>query len=199
MAKSRQCWERIVVWLKEHAEAIADGLTGPASEEAIAEVEETIGMTFPDDLRESYLTQDGLEYGETELNIFMAPPGGFDDMAFCLLPIDEVAAEWAVWKDLIDGGDFDGAESEPDDAIQNTWWSDGWIPVASNGGGDFICVDMKPSETGSVGQVICAWHDMDERKLVAGSWSAYLESLVQQMEADQVTYSSDEGLVRKNE
>ncbi len=188
-------WRTIEAWLKSHAPTVAASLKGPAPSASIADVESIIGLSFPDDLRSSYLLQDGGDYGERELNIF--PSDSTDSGVFCLLPIQAVAEEWVVWKELIDGGDFEDLRGEPDQGIGEDWWSDGWIPVAGNGAGDFLCVDMRPAASGTKGQVICAWHDMEERKLLAPSWEAYLADLAAAMDAGKVSYSKDEGLLRQ--
>lgn len=190
----RKAWSRIEAWLSDFAGELT--LPGPASEEAIAATEEKIGFKLPADLRESYAIHDGMEYGDDELHIIPAGEDAMDTMAFCLLPVASIADEWAVWKELIDGGDFEGEEATPDPGIVNAWWSNGWIPVAGNGGGDFVCVDAEPAEGGKVGQVICAWHDMDDRKLLAPSWGKFLESIADEMESGVLTWDDDEGVVR---
>ncbi|QDU57901.1 SMI1/KNR4 family protein [Aeoliella mucimassa] len=192
MSNIQASWQSLEAWLAENVPSLADALPGPTSGQAIQAIEKRIGFAFPADLKESYLTQNGVEYGEGELNIF---PGLADEMAFCLLPIEQIGDEWKIWKELIDDGDFDDAAADPDTGIDEVWWSEGWIPVAGNGCGDFICVDMKPSSEGSVGQVIYAPHDMDERKLIAPSWAAYLQLIVKGVESGALTYDEDEGLI----
>lgn len=199
MSKVKNAWERIESWLTAHAPIVAEALPAPASLDSITGVEAMIGHRFPDDLRESYLVRNGLDYGEVEVNIFPTPPDSWDDMAFCLLPIEQVAAEWKIWKDLIDGGDFEGMESEPAIGISDAWWDDGWVPVAGNGGGDFICVDLKPTTGGTAGQVICAWHDSEERQLLASSWANYLDSLADELDGGQLKYDEDCGVIRIDE
>lgn len=197
MSQVVQAWQRIQKWLSENVPELADKLPGPAELAQVETAEQAMGMALPAELRESYLLHDGQEYGELELNIFPTPADAYDDMAFCLLPIARVADEWKVWKDLIDGGDFEGEFGEPASGIADAWWSDGWIPVAGNGGGDFLCVDMRPAAGGTVGQVICAWHDDAERHLLAPSWGSYLEQLAADLESGSLHYSQDEGLVRE--
>ena len=189
-------WQDIIRWLGQHASGLIDKLPGPADPLVIHRTEAEIGMLFPDDLRESFLIQDGRDYGEDELNIFPTPPDGVADMAFCLLPVAEIAAEWDVWRDLIDIGEFEGIASRPETGIRNCWWSKGWIPVAGNGGGDFICVDMDPAEGGQVGQVICAWHDSEIRQYLAPSWIAFLDSIASEMAAGTLRFAEDYGVVR---
>lgn len=189
-------WSVIIEWLEQHATSLADKLHGPADPDAIRRTETEIGVAFTDDLRQSFLIQDGRDYGDDELNLFPTPPDGIADMAFCLLPVVEIAAEWEVWRDLIDIGEFEGIVSKPDAGIRDCWWSKGWIPVAGNGGGDFICVDMDPAEGGCVGQVICAWHDSENRQNLAPSWAAFLDSIASGMDAGQLRFTDDYGVVR---
>ena len=93
MADVKETWIQIEAWLRSHAKQVAEALPGPAAETAIAKTEDTIGIRFPDDLRASYLTQNGAEYGEGELCILPCDKGMIEQ-SFCLLPIEEVAAEW---------------------------------------------------------------------------------------------------------
>lgn len=195
MAEVAESWKRIELWLASKVPSLATSLAKPATDEVIDRVENQMEIDFPPDLRESYLVHDGAEYGEGELNIFPAPLDSDEEMAFCLLPVTEILSEWEVWRDLIDDGEFDDLEVTADLEVQDVWWSKGWIPVAGNGGGDFICVDLRPAEEGQVGQVICAWHDDDVRTLVADSWSDYLAMLAEQMESGHLSYSEDDGLV----
>jgi len=191
-----ESWSRISKWLEANASDVAKRLPGPAEEHDIEAVEEKIGLAFPEDLKASYLVQNGVEYGEDELNIVVGPYDEYNDMAFCLLPIEQIADEWQVWKDLNDVGEFEGETGEPDNEIVDDWWSNGWIPIAGDGGGDFICIDMNPANGGTVGQVIYAPHDAPERSLLASSWSEYLQNLADEMERGNLEYDEDNGLKR---
>jgi cell wall assembly regulator SMI1 len=58
------------------------------------------------------------------------------------------------------------------------------VPVASNGGGDALCVDLAPAPGGAVGQVITMSHESGERRRVAGSFAELLRRLAEHYEAE---------------
>jgi hypothetical protein len=45
------------------------------------------------------------------------------------------------------------------------------LPIASDGGGDSICVDLSPDEGGTVGQIILMCHDDGKRPRLALSFA----------------------------
>ena len=186
-------WSRIADWLRSNRPELTPMLGTAASIEAILETEATIGGRLPETMRESYLLQDGFPYGEQELPIL--PGHASEGSGYCLLPIEGVAEEWTIWKDLIDDGTFKGETSQPDAGITDRWWSDAWIPIGGNGAGDLLCIDLQPAEGGTVGQVIEAIHDDDDRKLLAASWPAYLETLADGLTSGRVVYDDEIGLI----
>jgi len=159
--------------------ALAGALNGAATDEALSRLEKRIGLTLPPELRESYLRHDGqpdsadglLREGFLEL-----------DCEYRLLSLAEVGTEWKVWKELLDLEEFAGSSATPDAGVRAEWWHPGWVPVASNGGGDSVCVDLAPDEGGAVGQVILMSHEHGDRPRVAGSWRELLMSLTEQYE-----------------
>lgn len=44
-----------------------------------------------------------------------------------------------------------------------TWWSRGWIPFMSNGGGDYLCLDVAGEFHAPAGQLVSFWHDWEDR------------------------------------
>ena len=99
---------------------------------------------------------------------------------FELLSTNRVVADYRQWKKMIGQGEFEEAISEPDKGITSEWWSNSWIPIASNGRGDYICIDNAPTEHGTKGQIICAYHDDLDRELLAKSFEDYISDLVVQ-------------------
>ena len=87
----------------------------------------------------------------------------------------EIAADWDVLTTLLRDGDFSERSVFPGMGVAAVWWSEAWIPFATNWGGDHICLDMDPAG-GSVGQVISFRHDMPERRLLADDLGSWLDS-----------------------
>jgi predicted DNA-binding WGR domain protein/cell wall assembly regulator SMI1 len=128
-----------------------------ATAEEIEATEETLGVTFPDEMRAFYLTHNG---------------GSDDEIYNCngryLLPLDGIVSEWQVWKELLDKGTFkDNDHGVPGEGVQKKWWIPEWIPVTYDGSGNHDIVDLAPGEGGKVGQIIDFWHDDDPRNATA--------------------------------
>jgi cell wall assembly regulator SMI1 len=58
----------------------------------------------------------------------------------------------------------------------------GRIPVASNGGGDSLCIDLAPVGGGTIGQVIVIRHDCPGRTRLASSFCELLDRLASHYE-----------------
>jgi cell wall assembly regulator SMI1 len=112
-----------------------------------------------------------------------------------LLSIAEIKSFWKQIKELVDGGEFDDQRSAPASGVRSDWWCPGWVPVADNGGGDAVCLDMAPDDGGAVGRVILFSHDAAERPILAPSFEAWLIQLADNMESGRYVYDPDEGLI----
>ncbi|MDQ2686951.1 MAG: SMI1/KNR4 family protein, partial [Armatimonadota bacterium] len=117
-------WQRIETWLAANAPQAIISLRAGASDTEIADAERRLGITLPDDVRSSYRIHDGQErdgYGPLPVEEFLS--------------LERILDEWQVWKDLLDGGDFEGIESEPSGPIRSDWWNPRWIPLTYDGCG----------------------------------------------------------------
>jgi len=182
-------WSRMEAWLSSNAPEVLASLQPGATGEAIAEAEAVMGIQFPEVVRQSYRIHDGqLSEG----------PWLADGRE--LLSLDRLLDEWRVWKDLLDGGDFDGMTSEPDDFIRNDWWNPAWIPLTYDGAGNHDCLDLAPSAIGSAGQMIDFYHDSAERTRLAGSFDEWMATLAADMETDQLMLSEEyNAIMRKTD
>ncbi|MBC8288946.1 MAG: SMI1/KNR4 family protein [Planctomycetes bacterium] len=189
-------WPRIEAWLNSNAPDAAKRLHPGASDEQIAALDATLAVALPDDLKESLRIHNGAE----ELGVFpSSDTSGLDLMAFSPLTAEEIANEWKMWKGLIDGGEFEDRTTNPTHGICSDWWSNSWIPIATNGSGDFQCVDLAPTESGTVGQIIGAWHDDDERQLIASSLADYLQWIADGLENGKYEFEEDEGIIQADD
>ncbi|WP_343689184.1 SMI1/KNR4 family protein [Chitinophaga sp.] len=57
-------------------------------------------------------------------------------------------------------------------------WHETWMPIFSNGSGDFICYDLAGSFDGQPGQLIEYWHADNDRNIIAGDLTSFLGALV---------------------
>ena len=146
-----------------------------------------MGVTFPGDVRTSYLIHDGQR------------PEGFNLLdGYELLSLDRMVDEWRMWKQLLDERDLD-YESEPQGPIRTDWWNPLWIPIASDGSGNHLCLDLAPTPAGYLGQISSMWHDGPERELISNSFAEGLEQLADDFQAGKYVLAEEYGgLVRRD-
>lgn len=161
-------WEILETWLKANNPALLADLNPPASDANIQSLEQQLGVKLPADFVECLKVHDGQRGAASWL---------FQDSEF--LSSQRILDEWAIWKDLLDGGDFDGAKAEPGAGIQPVWWSPKWLPFTYNGAGDHLCLDLEPASGGRTGQIITLWHDDGARKKKADSFAQWFSEFVQ--------------------
>jgi cell wall assembly regulator SMI1 len=179
----RDTLERVSPGLGAH---LGDG----ASEEAIAQLEETLGVSLPDDVRAFYREINGQEPDAPNL------VDGTE-----LLSLARIADEWAVWNGLLRDGSFEDARSAPAAGVKDDWWNPAWIPLTYNGAGDHYSLDLDPAPAGTRGQIIMMWHDDAERTRHAASFTDWIEGLCDAMERGDYVYSHDEyfAIVRRED
>ncbi len=166
----KQLWEKLEAILQDSDPEVLADLAPPATDEEIATLEQALGVILPADFvafMKIHNGQRGMSHGL------------FDEWEF--LSTSRILQEWCVWKDLLDGGDFDGAESCPQSGIRPEWWNPSWIPFTYNGAGDHLCLDLAPTDAGIRGQIIMLWHDDGDRKKQADSFSDWFRQYVEQM------------------
>ncbi|MCS0584224.1 SMI1/KNR4 family protein [Massilia pinisoli] len=173
-------WTRFEIWLSEHWPDGLASLNPPATDEQIAGLQKALGVTLPDD----YVACLKIHNGQASNS-----GGMFDGYEF--LSTDEILAQWTVWKELLDGGDFAGYKSDPANGIRGDWWNAGWIPFTHNGCGDHFCLDLAPDTAGSQGQVITMWHDWGERERLSPSFGAWFTSYTKRVFSGDVVYSDE--------
>jgi len=180
----KEAFEKFKIWLKENYEDGLKDLNPPATEDEIRLLEQTLGCSLPKDFIECLKIHNG------QGNM---AGGIFDGAEF--LSTSRIIEEWSVWKELLDSGDFDDYESEPDEGIKSDWWNPKWIPFTSNGAGDHFCIDVDPEKQGSAGQIITMWHDSAERELLADSFSTWFSFYVSEILKGKYAYSDDYGFI----
>lgn len=159
----RETWQQLEAAFAADASRLPGGLNGPASDDEIAALQAALGTQLPDAFVDSLRIHDG-----------QADSGDEFSGSEALLSAHEILAQWRIWKGLVDGGDFDGMESEPDPGIRDDWYNLKWIPFTHDGSGNHLCIDLDPAEDGFPGQVIRVWHDDARRERIAGSFSVWL-------------------------
>ena len=138
-------WNRIEVWLAEHAPATFAGLEPPAAPETIAIAETAIGLPFPNALKQSLLRHNGTGYYDLLPALWR------------LLSAEDIADNWqlntSIQIELASGG----KGNSPLEADTLSWWHPQWIPFAADGGGDHLVIDQR--STPRQGRIGTASHE----------------------------------------
>ncbi|WP_377161787.1 SMI1/KNR4 family protein [Roseateles sp. UC29_93] len=175
-------WKQLEDWLAANWPEGLASLNPPATDEEISALEQALGARLPQDFIDCLK----IHNGQSD-----SAGGLFDNADF--LSTSAILDQWTVWKELLDSGDFEGIESEPEEGVRNDWWNARWIPFTYNGAGDHYCLDLAPDEAGQVGQVITMWHDSSEREILGNSFAAWLKQYVSDVLAGEYVYSDDYG------
>lgn len=139
-----------------------------AGEGEIARLEGVLGFRLPEDVRQSYAIHDGT--GSRTLYDY-----GLSDS-------EEIAGNWAMMRELLEGGEFDDSDAKPRGPIRARWWDTKWVPITDNGSGNHICLDLDPAEGGTPGQLIDWDHERGPTHVVAPGLRAYLERFASDLE-----------------
>lgn len=175
-----ECGSRIEKAISTHKRKLLASLRDAASPKALQVLEIAIGGPLPEDLKASLLVHDGQDI---KTGIPLVPPVRRGEGGYRLMAIEEIGDHWRMWKELSDKGEFRKLRCSADKEIQGgAWWQKGWIPLADNGAGDFLCVDLCPSGTGTHGQIITMYHDSPRRERLAASYREWLEELAETIE-----------------
>ncbi len=182
MSTIQASWKRIEQWLEANAEELFDELQPPAPPARIAKVEQTLGVTFPDDFRESLAIHDGQRH--KGLALF--------DTYYCLRPLVAIPAARDLLLGLRSqlGASVDtGIEAAP--GVRPVSWHEKWVPILEAGVRQQICLDLDPSKGGHVGQLVRYELESDKRDLVAPSFEAWLEAFATKLGSGQIRVRRD--------
>lgn len=151
-----------------------------ATPAAIGKMEKLLGAELPELVRRFFLRADG--FVETEHSRFRLR-GNYTMYDF--LSLKGIAREWNVWHKLDAEGAFVDFEARMkknkkrtvDARVQQKWVHEKWIPIAVDGSGNSLMLDLAPASSGVSGQIIQHWHDEDSRVVVANSFAELLATV----------------------
>ncbi len=134
-------------------------------------IENTLHITLPEEMKKIYRVHNGQNWN-MGVNSFVRN--------LTLSPISLIIDNWKFLQN-----EFEPDELEPDidSEIKPFLWNPKWIPIAENGGGDYLCLDTDPSEAGSVGQVLYFWHDWGNRSVEARNLFEFIEICIVEVES----------------
>ncbi|MFF5078542.1 SMI1/KNR4 family protein [Actinoplanes sp. NPDC000266] len=130
-------WDRIVEWLRQHCPADAADVRAPAAEADLEAAESAVGVPLPVDLAAWWRTADGV--GPR----FHLLPG------FAPYSVRDALASRRTWLEVSEPS----GDTEPAGSACHGVWLPQWLPVAGNGSGDDLFVDLRPGPAfGCVGR-----------------------------------------------
>lgn len=142
----------------------------------LADLELHVGITLPAAVRKFYAVHNGqagagLIYGQKLLS---------------LLGIRE---QWDLWRSIDEeemNADFaEFMRSEPESVIKPMYCNRAWFPLTDDAGGNHIGLDFDPDSSGTIGQIIRFGRDEQIKRLVAGTFEAFLDDYVSWLERAQ--------------
>ncbi|WP_160714365.1 SMI1/KNR4 family protein [Chitinophaga solisilvae] len=187
----QEYWTRWENWMKQYAPKLLTILNSGVSQEVLESLEKLIGKAMPDDFKAFYVVHNGQQRVRT----------GLVD-ADQLLPVEDIIEKWHYWQDLLDAGTFqyngEPIASEPDTGIRNNWWNPLWIPITSDGFGNYHCIDLDPAPEGTYGQIITLWHDDGHREIIAPSFREWIAQYLDAVERGDYIFVKKWGIVSKD-
>lgn len=147
-------------------------LPGATSDE-IAALEQHIGCTLPDALKQSL----SVHNGQKGFGLYWGQG---------LLSVAAVRQQWDSWRAIdetemnLDCADF--MRSEPVGFIKPMYCNPAWIPLTYDGGGNHIGLDFDPDKLGKSGQIIAFGRDEDTKRLIAGNFEELLTACISWLE-----------------
>lgn len=178
-------WHRVEAWLAVHAPKARADLRPPATEEAIRDAEEALGVALPDAVRGSFRVHDG----QSGLAAYIMD-------GWMLLPLEFVVSEWRFLLGMLESGQWVDTSGEPIGPVQPRWWMPAWIPLLSNGCGDYQCVDLAPAPGGTRGQIVQFWHTDGARSVVAETFGSLLDRIADDYSAEDFVVNEDGWIAR---
>ncbi len=158
---TRDLIKRIDKWLQTNRSEYYNNLNIGINDTELDDFEKRFTLKLPEDFRAFYKWRNG-----QNINYFKSIQ---ENRIF--LPLSEISET----KDMLDGMigyDFEDPK----------WWRSSWIPFLSNGGGDYLCLDLLAEDGGQPGQVFSYWHDWEDRSIEYNSFQMWLSDLADSME-----------------
>lgn len=178
MQNITQSWHTIKNWLEKQVPDLIEVLQPPVSLQQLEQAEKQMHLSFPQEFKTLYQQVNGNHPEKASLG-FLPSEEEWDEMAYDMLALEQVIAIWQQQKELLEGGDF-----------QEGWWDITWIPFASNGAGDYYCIDKN-------GQVILHMHETGEYQIIAESLGVYFGELADGFEDGEFVYDEEWGVCGK--
>jgi cell wall assembly regulator SMI1 len=162
-------WNQIEDWLRLNALRVLDDLLPGINVSGIRILEEKIGFELPEDFK-------------TSLEIHNGQDGRFRLLSqWEIIPVDGILLEIDQMQEVFENSADTAIETRG--AVKDNLWNSAWIPFASDGSGNFLCIDMDPPENGIKGQIILWASDPPYVEVVSQSYRDWLAQFLNDLEA----------------
>src|SRR6476469_4505035 len=171
-----ELWLALESWLSQHIPEVLADLNEGCSEAELSELEHRLDCQLPEDFKAFYRHHNG-QKGKTT--------GLFLGLEF--IGTSNLYQEWANWRDLMleDEEIATAIESEsfPQDAIKPVYINLKWIPIARDGSGNHLGLDLDPGPAGMFGQVINFGADEERKFVLAPSLTDFVAWMLAQYQS----------------
>lgn len=164
--------EYIENWLKEYRPDILATLNQPASGKEIADLESHFDVDLPEDVKTFFLRYNGQDCSEVYDSPIIEPESEG------LMSLEEIRTCSAQLKGINELYPMEIDEKNVDKAIKPVYWNDKWLPLISEGNGDYFLLDLDPTENGSVGQIIHRLHEGPRIEIVADDFKSWCQDFI---------------------
>lgn len=147
------------------------GLLPGATPNEIAELEDAVRMPVPEDLRALLTWKNG--HAKIEMEVGYAHEGDPLWGKYRLMGVEEIVLSCEEMRDMLEGEEWD----DPD------WWHGGYIPFATDWGGDYLLIDTAPHLPGRAGQIVDWAHDAPLRIMLCADLAGFIEAVVVGLES----------------
>jgi cell wall assembly regulator SMI1 len=162
--------KRLDKWLHENRPDYYAQLLPGATDQEIAELEQSLGLAIPPALASLLQWKNG-QTTDTKL---------VDNWS--LLSCASIIDCWQSLTEWQEDGSFE---------VEN-WWSRDWIPFLYDHSGNNCCIDATGHFSGKAGQILYYWHDDNSRKVTHENFDKWLETIVLAMEKGIVYYCQED-------
>lgn len=148
-----------------------------ASDADILTLERATGLQLPEPMKQLYHIANGQKPRSS--------PALFNNY-YEFLSTWRAADGWRLWKSVQeDLGPDEMADiarvtvkvSQPD-LVKKEYWIEGWLPFATDGGGNSLALDFMPESQGTSGQIIVIGSDEDHRRVLASGIAELLQRMI---------------------
>lgn len=169
----KEQWDQIESILKSQGVIPHIEVNDGATSEEIQALEEHVGVSLPQSLKEFLSIHNGQSSG----------PGLFFGVVF--LSTSEIARQWDAWDDLDDMNEDmeDDMSSKPEGVIKPLYVNRKWIPLTHDYSGNHIGIDFDPDTKGTPGQIIAFGRDQDMKILKAKSFDDFIAMYISQLQS----------------